>query len=121
MLIMLGEFEAIDRAKIRRDEMRRVILMAVLPLVACQSPPKVTTPEAAAKAAWQICTDDWGEVLRRNDSAPQPFESSMWHAKLVGDHWHAWTGSETMEGTSVDVPVDGHHPPPGQGCSVQLQ
>lgn len=100
---------------------RFLSFLLLVPLVACQSQPRITTADAAKKAAWQICDGDWGELLRSNGGDVLPFDPKNWHAKLDGDHWHVWVGPENAQGTWVDVPVDGHHPPAGRGCKVLQQ
>jgi hypothetical protein len=88
--------------------------------VACSSGPAVRTPEQAIAIGWKACDDSWGKTLRQNGQTFQ-FRPEIRHARLVGDHWRVWSGSdEANPGMHVDVPTDGRRPDGETECHTTL-
>ncbi len=93
-------------------------LLMVATVVGCSYGQPVTTSEQAISVGLRACDESWGKQIRINGGT-FPFDAKIWHARLEGDHWKVWTGSdEANPGMLINVLANGRSPDGEKECDM---
>lgn len=85
---------------------------------ACATSPIVRTPAQAIAIGTKACDDSWGK-LARDVGDPAYLRPAGWNARLDGDYWKVWYGSdEKQTGMYIYVRRNGVPPDPDRDCKA---
>jgi hypothetical protein len=94
---------------------KQAILLCSLALITlgCATHRSIKDPLSAIAVADQACR----EAFRAGGGA-YDVDPKTWRAKLVGDHWEAWTEGDD-KGLYIDIPRDGRPINGSESCATR--
>jgi len=94
---------------------KKVILLCSLALITsgCATRRSIKDPISAIAVADQACREAF-----RSGGGAYDVDPKTWRAKLVGDHWEAWTEGDN-KGLYINVPRDGRPINGNESCAMR--